>query len=234
MTLNSEICKNKKYKAVVDKVYPDKNRKTFRLQEKCFLGVSLENCKFKKDKLDAILYCLVDNFDKCELLIGDSVYRFNLDGYSYKADRDYFKRSVDLGREFIECNSDIFEKYGTFITDIKTCSKIQECKDYVYFHNFLNKYYTDNSRFKESVRFFSEKYFSNKPSVKVNNNILQLSSRYFLEEFSVFSCMCKNGNTVMVYPGTFSTLYEVANGEHQGAPEELKLLTYISVAVKGR
>lgn len=38
----------------------------------------------------------------------------------------------------------------------------------------------------------------------------------------------------MIYPGSFSTLSEIAQGLHPLAPEELKALTIVSLCVKGR
>ena len=59
------------------------------------------------------------------------------------------------------------------------------------------------------------------------------SSQYFLEEFAVFACLQRRGTKVMVYPGSFSTLAEIANGDHAAAPHELKDLTVVSLCLRG-
>jgi hypothetical protein len=61
-----------------------------------------------------------------------------------------------------------------------------------------------------------------------------MSSRYFLEEFAIFACLQQQGIPVMVYPGSFSTLSEIARGEHPGAPKELQSLVVVSLHLKGR
>jgi hypothetical protein len=61
-----------------------------------------------------------------------------------------------------------------------------------------------------------------------------VSSEYFLEEFAIFACLKRQGLPVMVYPGSFSTLSEIARGEHPGAPEELRDLIVVSLHLKGR
>ena len=60
------------------------------------------------------------------------------------------------------------------------------------------------------------------------------SADYFLEEFAIFACLQQQGHSVMVYPGSFSTLSEIAQGLHPRAPDELKALTIVSLCVKGR
>jgi hypothetical protein len=60
------------------------------------------------------------------------------------------------------------------------------------------------------------------------------SSHYFLEEFAIFCCLRQRGFRVMVYPGSFSTLAEVAEGGHPGVPAELSDITVVSLHLKGR
>nr|VFK08480.1 MAG: hypothetical protein BECKLPF1236A_GA0070988_1001725 [Candidatus Kentron sp. LPFa]VFK24714.1 MAG: hypothetical protein BECKLPF1236C_GA0070990_1001526 [Candidatus Kentron sp. LPFa] len=57
---------------------------------------------------------------------------------------------------------------------------------------------------------------------------------YFLEEFAVFACLQQQGLPVFVYPGSFSTLSEIAGGLHPGAPRELQDLIVVSLRLKGR
>lgn len=61
-----------------------------------------------------------------------------------------------------------------------------------------------------------------------------MSSDYFLEEFAIFCCLKERGLTVMLYPGSFDTLYEIAAGEHPGAPKELRDLIVVSLQLRGR
>ncbi|MFC0843953.1 hypothetical protein ACFH04_09540 [Streptomyces noboritoensis] len=63
---------------------------------------------------------------------------------------------------------------------------------------------------------------------------IDASSAYFLEEFAVFCCLTRRGLPVMVYPGQFSTLAEIAAGRHPQAPGELRDLTFVSLRLQGR
>ncbi|HHN0681397.1 TPA: hypothetical protein ACRMGX_005112, partial [Pseudomonas aeruginosa] len=63
---------------------------------------------------------------------------------------------------------------------------------------------------------------------------LDFSSRYFLEEFSVFACLVRKGFKVMAYPGAFSTLAEIAAGDFPGMLDELQKLTVVSLQLKRR
>ena len=63
---------------------------------------------------------------------------------------------------------------------------------------------------------------------------ISLSGDYVLEAFVVFTCLQQQGLCVMVYPGSFSTLPEIAQGLHPQAPDEPKALTLVSLCLKGR
>ncbi|WP_407285288.1 hypothetical protein [Streptomyces sp. BP-8] len=63
---------------------------------------------------------------------------------------------------------------------------------------------------------------------------IRRSSDYFLEEFAVFCCLKERGLQVMLYPGSFDTLYEIAEGRHEGAPKELRDLIVVSLQLRGR
>ena len=63
---------------------------------------------------------------------------------------------------------------------------------------------------------------------------IKMSSDYFLEEFAIFACLQQQGIPVMIYPGSFSTLSEIAGGEHPMAPQELRDLIVVSLHLKGR
>ncbi|GGP55453.1 hypothetical protein GCM10010278_35400 [Streptomyces melanogenes] len=47
-------------------------------------------------------------------------------------------------------------------------------------------------------------------------------------------CLTRRGLPVMVYPGQFSTLAEIAAGRHPQAPDELRDLTFVSLRLQGR
>ncbi|MFG2863781.1 hypothetical protein [Streptomyces sioyaensis] len=63
---------------------------------------------------------------------------------------------------------------------------------------------------------------------------IRMSSDYFLEEFAVFCCLRDSGLPVMIYPGSFGTLSEIAAGEHEGAPKQLRDLIVVSLQLRGR
>ncbi|WP_328546229.1 hypothetical protein [Streptomyces platensis] len=60
------------------------------------------------------------------------------------------------------------------------------------------------------------------------------SGPYFLEEFAIFCCLKDSGLPVMLYPGSFGTLSEIAAGEHEGAPKQLRDLIVVSLRLRGR
>ncbi|MDE1495987.1 tRNA-dependent cyclodipeptide synthase [Xenorhabdus bovienii] len=118
-----------------------------------------------------------------------------------------------------------------------TCSEIQNTELYKNYNLKLMNYFYSSKDFKESVENFGKKYHRNKwdnLSESEKKYHLDKSSQYFLEEFSIFACLVKNGSKVMIYPGTFSSLAEIAEGKHKGIIQELENLTVVSLNIKRR
>nr|VFK57074.1 MAG: tRNA-dependent cyclodipeptide synthase [Candidatus Kentron sp. TC] len=88
--------------------------------------------------------------------------------------------------------------------------------------------------FRDSVESFSRAYYRNRPTNLTPEQRIRHSVDYFLEEFAVFACLYHQGLPVMVYPGSFSTLAEIATGLHPDAPRELQDLVVVSLKIRGR
>lgn len=227
-----------RYRAKIDAVYPIKNRKNFESYNKCFLGISLENSNFKTEKLEGIVKWVARRFKDCTVLIGDSIHRLNLQSIKQVKPEISLNQAIEIGKEFLDKNRYIFNNYcsGTKFNFL-TCNAIQQTYQYADFYKKLDKLARTNIDFYRSLKIFAENYHCKNP--KEINDIrmkikIETSIKYFLEEFSIFACLYQDGHEVMVYPGTFSTLSEIADGLHQDAPDELKQLTVVSLCLKGK
>lgn len=233
----SASIKKTRYKAKIDSVSPDHMRNTFESIDTCFLGISLENNNFKREKLKGIVEWISRRFSHCTVLIGDSIHRLTLTLLKdYPSDKA-LSVALQLGKCFINDNNDIFNQYSTTKFSFLTCHELQDSSDYSIFHNSLVALYKNNVNFNQSVIGFSRKFQNNKTVNIANNRIekLNISVSYFLEEFAIFACLKKQyGISVMVYPGSFSTLTEIAQGKHPDAPLELKEMTVVSLCLKGK
>ena len=227
-----------KYKAKVASVSPLEMRNTFEHADRCFLGVSLENSHFHPPKLAGILEWISRRFARCTVLVGDSIHRLTLQSVRNLQPSVAMVAALELGEVFVRNSRPVFERFGAATRfHFLTCHGVQAQADYQHFHDRLRHLYRTDARFNQSVRRFAEHYLRKKldglaPAEWARQ--VGFSADYFLEEFAIFACLQQQGHSVMVYPGSFSTLSEIAQGLHPQAPEELKALTIVSLCVKGR
>lgn len=228
----------RRYKAEISFVSPMTSRNTFEHHDTCFLGISLENSNFKPAKLVAMLKWISRRFAHCTVLVGDSIHRITLESTRCMPPPEAYERALELGRQFVEERQPVFDAFRdrtkfTFVT----CGEVQTWAPYSGYHERLRELFAHDEKFRSSVEVFGRDYHR-KHSAGVCAEELERrvrrSSEYFLEEFAIFACLQRNGIPVMVYPGSFSTLSEIARGEHPEALDELRELVVVSLHLKGR
>lgn len=233
-----ELLPKSRYRAKTDSVTPLWARNSFEQFENCFLGVSLENNNFTPEKLQAIVTWISRRFSHCVVLVGDSIHRITLEATQELKTHIALEKALNMGESFILEQEHIFKVFeGQTKFTFETCSQIQASEDYLYFYQLLNTFFQSNAKFRMSVERFSRNYHT-KQSNNLNTSLLEYrihrSCEYFLEEFAIFSCLQKRGFSVMVYPGSFSTLIEIVNGEHPDIFAEIQQLVIVSLHFKKR
>jgi tRNA-dependent cyclodipeptide synthase len=227
-----------RYKAEIASVSPDSSRNTFEQYETCFLGVSLENSNFTTPKLASMAKWISRRFERCTVLIGDSIHRLTLESTQGLPPDRARERALELGRRFMETEEKVFDEYrGSTEFTVLNCGEVQAGERYAEFHSKLRAFFDEDEAFRSSVESFGHAYHRKRAdgiSAAEWEKRIRMSSEYFLEEFAVFACLKEQGLPVMVYPGSFSTLSEIAKYEHPGAPEELRDLVVVSLHLKGR
>ncbi|MDH6575314.1 tRNA-dependent cyclodipeptide synthase [Kitasatospora sp. MAP5-34] len=227
-----------RYKAKIAGVEPPSRRAEFEQEAACFLGVSLENQQFSTAKVSAMAEWVSRRFARCTVLVGDSIHRITLAATRSMPEPAATAEALRLGAEFIERNRQVFEEFGSSVQfEFLTCGEVQAWGDYHRYHAELVELFDSDQAFRDSVREFGEAYHARRDEGLTNveqERRIGLSCAYFLEEFAVFACLKRRGIGVMVYPGSFSTLAELAGGSHPEAPAELRELTVVSLQLKGR
>lgn len=227
-----------RYKAEIAAVSPVSSRTTFEQYDDCFLGVSLENSNFTTAKLTSMVKWISRRFARCTVLIGDSIHRITLESTRDMAPDEARRRALELGRSFVDSERKVFDEYGhatrfTFLN----CSDVQALTECAEVHDELRTFFAKDEVFRSSVESFGRAYHRKRADgigAAEFERRIRMSSEYFLEEFAIFACLKRQGLPVMVYPGSFSTLSEIARGEHPGAPDELRDLIVVSLHLKGR
>lgn len=226
------------YKAEVNFVSPTYMREDFIKISNPFFGISLQNSNFIRPKLLASLEWICNRYSKCSVLIGDSIHRITLQAVKNLNEQEALNQALFLGKKFFDEEFQVFEQFKARCSfDFVFCSEIQECEDYKIYYDYLKSFFNSNKIFSDSIMSFAKNYhmkrYNTIPREEWKNLILN-SCNYFLEEFAIFSCLKKRGKDAMIYPGSFSTLYEIAAGTHPDAPKELKELIVISLNIKKR
>lgn len=227
-----------RYKAKVDGVFPAANRDSFADEAVCFLGVSLGNQSFTEPKFKALVDWVAKRFDKCQVLIGDSIYRITLGFDSGLSDDEAYANAIAAGDQFVDEHASFLPVPGSSRSfQFVRCSEIQKRPSYSEYFKQISDAFDTNADFSASVNYFSENYHRRaleKISEEEKNIRIARSNQYFIEEFAIFSCLVEDGCTVMVYPGTFSTLAEIAEGKFPGLFSQLEKLSVVSLHFKKR
>ena len=234
----SAVTRSTRYRAKIDSVSPTSRRETFEQHEACFLGISLENSNFVRPKLSGTLEWIARRFAHCTVLVGDSIHRITLETTRGLAPEAALAEGLRLGRAFREREREVFDSFGEQTRfSFLSCSEIQTSAAYAAYHRQLVELHRTDGRFRTSVESFGRRYHdkhsTDLPEAERDRRV-QRSSAYFLEEFAIFACLREQGTKVMVYPGSFSTLAEIAEGEHPCAPRELRDLVVVSLSLRGR
>ncbi|MCF3144010.1 tRNA-dependent cyclodipeptide synthase [Streptomyces platensis] len=171
-------------------------------------------------------------------LVGDSIHRITLESTRGLRPPEALAEALCLGREFIDDQAQIFHEFRertdfTFIN----CGEVQTWDSYQGYHRMLRDHFSQDARCHASLEAFGRGYHRKNsggvPEAELERRI-QRSLDYFLEEFAIFCCLKDKGLPVMLYPGSFGTLSEIAAGEHEGAPKPLRDLIVVSLQLRGR
>jgi len=228
-----------RYRAKVAFVSPLSSRHTLHEHDACFLGVSLENHNFHLLKLHGMAEWISRRFARCTVLVGDGIHRITLEKSRSLAPAEAREEALRLGCEFVQDSEHVFDGFRdrTDFAFLK-CSEIQQWPEYHFYHRQLRNYFDADLGFRASVEAFGSNYHGRRANDTQSDDDdgfgVRRSCDYFLEEFAIFCCLKRRDLSVMVYPGSFSTLAEVAGGAHPGAPAELRELTVVSLQLKGR
>jgi len=227
-----------RYRARIDFVSPQNRRDNFELEQQCFLGVSLENRNFEPARFRSLLEWVSNRFPKCMILVGDSIHRLTLESRVCVPPHEAQKMALRLGQDFIDENRNVIASFrSTTHFEFVTCHELQQTHEYEAHHRLISEYFLRSPAFRESVESFGLRYHRSdwdRLSESDRRHRLNNSSRYFIEEFAIFACLVERGIKVMVYPGSFSTLAEIADHQFPGVSDELESLCVVSLNFKRR
>ncbi|NEQ37460.1 MAG: tRNA-dependent cyclodipeptide synthase [Okeania sp. SIO3I5] len=234
----TNISKNYGYKATLAKVFPHSLRNCLSGHQKCIFAISLGSKNFVyRERLEACIKLISENFQTCLVLVGDSVHRLTIEVRQGIEGDDAWLQAIRTGEKFVNENSFLFEQYSENCQfEFKMASEIEKRSDYNIYYEELQSLYQENRSFQTMVNSFAQKYLNRGEEVVTEQlgEVRQkyLATTYLLEESALFTCLVKQGWLVFVYPGSIKTFEEISEGLHPEVPEPLKQMIWASLRLK--
>lgn len=207
-----------------------------KVNERCILGVSLENADFHTTKLITITDWIRRHYTDCVVMLGDGLHRITLQLDSNASEKEALEQSKWLARDFAYSQLSVFRLMESSCRfDFVFCSEIQRTERYLSYYGQLSALFRDNKEFQNSFRAFSTEFLRRKPQRKERpGNHVEMSCRYLLEELAVICCLAHDHPCTFVYPGSLTILQEIAEGKHPGVPACLMQIDYVELKLKSR
>lgn len=195
---------------------------------RCYIGISLENSVFQGKCLEALLLWGMRNFDKCLVVIGDYLGRFNehiLNGLQGEAAIEAAQAAGDL---FMLRTRKLFEQLPKEKIHLTRWKSQLQSNEYNSSKATLDNLFEVDSAFRTSVEreafsFVKRQRKQNRALAVGTEEATNLSCEYLLEEIAVFSALSEQGWQVELYPGPeLRVLIDMARGKYRPIPEGLK------------
>ncbi len=229
------------YKASLAKVFPTHLRSSLSEYQKCVFITSLGSKHFLNLKrLEACIKWISKNFQACIVLVGDSIYRLTIQLTQELKEDEALLEAMNTGEKFINENSYLFDQYSQNCKfEFKKTSQIEKQSEFEMYYQSLQYLYQKDQSFQNMVNSFAQTYLNRDEQVEAKNNQedydqekMDLGTTYLLEESALFTCLAKQGWSVLVYPGSIKTFEEISEGLHPEVPLPLKQMVWVSLRLK--
>lgn len=242
---NSELAINTKkidrkyaYKASPKQIFPKNLQDSLSNYQRCILGVSLGSNNFLySERIEACIKWISQNFTACVVLVGDSVYRLTVEVRERLKGNEARLEAFQTGQEFINKNSMLFEQYSESCSfEFRLASQIEKQSDFKIYYEELQGLYGKNESFQSLVNSFAQIYLNRGKEVELEEadefGQKHLATTYLLEESALFTCLVKEGWSVIVYPGSIKTFEEISEGLHPEVPLPLQQMLWVSLRLQ--
>jgi len=198
------------------------------LHKLCYIGISLENPLFQGSSLEALLLWGITNFDKCLVVVGDYLRRYN-EHILYGLENDAaLKAALGVGDAFMLRTNKLFQKFDDEKIQLARWKQCLDTVEYERSKAVLDELFACEPDFKASVQkdafSFAKRQTKRKSSLAVPmEEAIDISCEYLLEEIAVFSALSEQGWKVELYPGPeLHVLADIAKGIFPNIPQGLK------------
>ncbi len=228
-----------RYRVLIDKVSPSNARQHLENYNSCFLGISLQNPNFSTAKLVAIADWIANRFQKCIVLVGDSLHRITLQIDRGLNEKQALTQAILMGKEYINTEMTVFRCHADACNfQFVYCSEVKQLKEYENYYEQLQDLFAKNEKFANSIKLVSREFVNRHIHLNEQDNSFnfygEMCREYLLEELAIFSYLFKDRVCPLFYSGSLSIFEEISEGEHSDISASLKNIIHVFLRLKKR
>jgi len=205
--------------------------------KRCYMGISLDNPGFQGKNLQALMLWALGNFDKCLVVVGDHLCRFNEQIFNTSRLNEAAEAAQRRGDSFMNKTTEFFKQIPArrlVLTRWQPCLKKNEYNEAKV---VIDNLFASDSAFRASVErdafsFVKRQKKRNQKPIVTTEEAIELSCRYLLEEITVFAALSTQGWEIELYPGPeLGVLVDIAKGKYLHVPEGLTKRINVELAI---
>ena len=205
--------------------------------QRCYMGISLDNPGFQGKNLQALLLWALGNFDKCLVVVGDHLCRFNEQIYNTFSRDEAAEAALRRGDLFMDKTSRFFQQIPAKRLVVKRWQQCLRGDEYKQARGFVDELFASDDSFRASVErdafsFLRRQARRSEKPIVTTEEAIELCCRYLLEEITVFSALAEQGWEIELYPGPeLGVLVDIAKGRYLRIPQGLTRRINVELAI---
>lgn len=217
---------------------PASRRDSIHSYTQCFAGISLGNEHFCSEKFTALAQWITQQFERCIILIPDSVYAISLQVSQGLNPEAANARAMQLTEDFLSEHQPQFEVSDCEFKIVRSTTLV-DTTAYQAYESALFTLFRNDAKFNAAIHAFIDTYLSRQPQLTNKGpehwqQITRLSCEFILAELAVVACIIDRGYCVSVYPGSIDLFHEISAGEHPDIPACLMKLVNVGIRFRRR
>ncbi|NLH15450.1 MAG: tRNA-dependent cyclodipeptide synthase [Phycisphaerae bacterium] len=195
---------------------------------RCYMGISLDNPVFRGGMLTALVRWAVGHFGHCQVVVGDTLRRHNEQILHGSQGSIAIEAARAVGDAFLRDHRDLFASLDHGRLCVIRWDECLSWPEYRTDRKSIDALYAGEPDFRSAVQrdafAFVKRMKKRSPKLAVSDEqAIELSSQYLLEEIAVFSALSMRSWSVELYPGPeLEVLVKVASGAFANIPQGLR------------
>lgn len=204
---------------------------------KCFLGVSIDAPFIGGKHVEKVLHWIDSNFKECLIIIGDDVHLYN--EFIFGNSEQEAKSKCKILGEFAESRlKEGLGKLNQTKFKIHHWNRYTGSTEFISLNKRYKKLFAEESKFHSSIITCARKYLKKQRekgnySIVSEEDAIQHSVEYIIEEMTVFSILISKGYSTLIYPGTILQIFkDIVQDVFPTIDSVLKEGIYIDLTIK--